>query len=180
LKCQGIAHPTMGLSDIAAGVEVTVEQRNRGVATVDETGADLTERFRPHEEALPCTAEAAATLVRSHTAGTSVGESAREAGVAPMTAAKALHRCGITGVCPLAPTAMAVVRDWLAGELSRTEAEELANADSAEFALAAYVETHDPVPELVAATDGASARADAAVAKRDELAETMDGPGDLR
>ena len=31
----------MGLSDIAAGLEVTTEQRERGVAAVDGTAADL-------------------------------------------------------------------------------------------------------------------------------------------
>ncbi|MFB6303752.1 MAG: hypothetical protein ABEH47_01190 [Haloferacaceae archaeon] len=167
----------MDLADIAAGVEVTAEQRDRGVAAVDRTGEGLVDRLADHADALPCTPEAAATVVRSHTAGTSVGESAREAGIAPVTAAKALHRCGVEGVSPLAPTAREVVRDWLAGELSRVEAVELTGADEAEFALAAYVESHDPDPGLVAAVE--SVEGDA-VGGRDPLAETMSDPTDLR
>jgi hypothetical protein len=141
----------MTLSEIAAGIEVTAEQEARGVATVDETGAALVERLRDHAEALPCTPEAAATVLETHTAGTSVGESAREAGIAPVTAAKALHRCGVSGVTPLSPMAREIVRDWQAGDLSRSEAVELTGASEAEFALGAYIESHDADPGLSAA-----------------------------
>jgi len=141
----------MTLSEIAAGIEVTAEQEARGVTTVDETGAELVERLRPHAAALPCTPEATATVVETHTAGTSIGESAREAGIAPVTAAKALHRCGVSGVTPLSPMAREIVRDWQAGELSRTDAIELTGAREAEFALGAYIESHDAHPGLSAA-----------------------------
>jgi hypothetical protein len=171
----------MGLSDIAEGIEVTAEQRERGVPTVDDTERDLRSRLEPHADALPCTPAAAATIVESHAAGTSVGESAREAGVAPMTAAKTLHRCGVAGVTPLSPTARRVLRDWLAGELPRTDALALTDASEAEFALASYVETHDPVPELEEAVEGAlTPGASASVTKRDQLAETMSSVVDLR
>jgi len=142
----------MTLSDIAAGIEVTAEQERRDVAAVDETGAVVVERLRPHAETLPCTPEAAATVVETHAAGTSVGESAREAGIAPVTAAKALHCCGVSGVTPLSPIARQVVRDWMAGELGRTEALELTGASEAEFALGTYIESHEPNPELTEAT----------------------------
>lgn len=170
----------MDLGEIAAGIEVTAEQDDRGVATVDGRDEDLAERLAPHADALPCTPEAAATVLRSHTVGTSVGESAREAGIAPMTAAKALHRCGVEGIDPLTPTAREVVRDWLAGDLARTEAVELTGGDGAEFALAAYVETHDPVPELVTAAERVGGTREGATPKRDSLAETMSDPTDLR
>jgi hypothetical protein len=171
----------MGLAEIAAGITVTTKQRDRGVTTVDDTAAGLEERLRPHADALPCDPVAAATVLESHTAGGSVGDSAREAGIAPMTAAKALHRCGVPGVTPLGPTARRVLRDWLAGELSRTDALALTGASEAEFALGAYIETHDPVPELSEAVDGAlSPRGDASVAKRDALRETMSDVSDLR
>lgn len=170
----------MGLSEIAAGIEVTAEQDERGVATVDDTGVALVDRLREAGEALPCTPEAAATVVETHAAGASVGDSARAAGVAPVTAAKALHRCGVVGVTPLAPTARAVLRDWLDGRLSRTAALALTGGDAAEFALAAYVETHPPDPDLVAAVEGVLAPAgNAAVEKRDALAETMSPAGDF-
>lgn len=167
----------MALSDIAAGVEVTHEQDDRGVATVDDTDANLTDRLREHADALPCTPEATATLVDAYTSGTSVGDAAREAGVAPITAAKALHRCGVAGVCPLAPTRREVVRDWLDGRCSRSEALALAGVDDGEFALATYVETHDPVPALADAVDAAGP--DAAL-PGEEFGGALDAPDDLR
>jgi hypothetical protein len=144
------------LSEIAAGIEVTAEQHDRGAAVVDDTDVDLAERAQPHAASLPCTPAAVATLVEAYTTGASVGDAAREAAVAPMTAAKALHRCGVVGVCPLAPTRRDVVRDWLAGRLSRDEAVELAGGDEAAFALTVYIETHDPIPEIADATTSAT------------------------
>lgn len=170
----------MALSDIAAGIEVTAEQDERGVATVDDTGGALVDRLAARADALPCTPEAAATVVEEHARGASVGDSARAAGVAPMTAAKALHRCGVVGVSPLAPTARRVVRDWLAGEVTRADALALTGGDEAEFALAGYVESHDPVPELVEAAEAALGRErSASVEKRDALAGTMSETADL-
>ncbi|MFB6097216.1 MAG: hypothetical protein ABEJ74_07495 [Haloferacaceae archaeon] len=169
----------MGLAEIAAGLELTEQQRERGVATRDDTDVGLLDRFREHADALPCTPEAAATIVESTAPGASVGDRAREAGVAPITAAKALHRCGVEGVTPLAPLARRVLRDWLAGDLGRTEALELTGATPAEFALATYVETHEPVPALVDARVAALAPGEnASVQKRDALAETMSDPAD--
>jgi hypothetical protein len=171
----------MGLSDIAAGIEIRERQRERGVPTVDATGDDLAARLDDHADALPCTPEAAATVLKTYAAGTSVGDCARQAGIAPMTAAKLLHRCGVTGLSPLAPTAKRILRDWLAGDLSRSEAVDLAGADEADFALATYVETHDPVPALADAVEGVlEPDSTATVDKRDALAETMSSVGDLR
>lgn len=135
----------MGLADIAAGVEITREQRDRGVATVDRTDATLADRLAPHAGPLPCGPETAATIVEEYAGGASVGTAARVAGTEPVTAAKTLHLLG-ESVCPLGPTGRGVVRDWLAGRLSRTEAIELAHTTEPEFALAVYVETHDPLP----------------------------------
>ncbi|MFC6990004.1 hypothetical protein ACFQJD_17225 [Haloplanus sp. GCM10025708] len=171
----------MGLSDIAAGIEITERQNERGVPTVDATQSDLVSRLSSHAESLPCTPEAAATVLETHSAGTSVGDSAREAGVAPMTAAKVLHRCGVAGVSPLSPTARRVVRDWLSGDVSRADALALSGADETEFALQTYVETHDAVPELADAVEGVlEPEANASVAKRDALGETMSSATDLR
>jgi hypothetical protein len=170
----------MGLSEIAEGIEVTTEQDERGVATVDDTESSLVERLAEHESDLPCTAEATASVLDAHSAGTSVGESAREAGVAPMTAAKALYRCGVAGVCPLGPTAREIVGDWVSGEIARSTARELTDAPEADFALTAYVETHDPIPELSGVADDVlGPSGNAAVAKRDELAETMSSVDEL-
>jgi hypothetical protein len=169
------------LSEIASGVETVTEQQERGVVTVDSTDDSLAERLAVGAEALPCTPEAAAVVVESHARGVSVGESAREAGIAPVTAAKALHRCGVVGVSPVGPTARDVIRDWLSGSLPRSDARELVGCDGATFALAAYVESHDSVPELAdAAADALGSDGEAGVEKRDRLAETMSSVSELR
>lgn len=173
----------MGLSEIAAGVESTTEQVDRGVATVDDTDVDLDGRFREHEADLPCTAAAAATVIEEYQSGAGVGAAGEPAALPPVTAAKLLHRCGFDGITPLSPTARRVLDDWLDGRLGRTEALELTGATDAEFALAAYVETHDSIPELEEAVHReatAPIAGDAAVSKRDALADTMNGVGDLR
>lgn len=171
----------MTLSDIAAGIEVTTEQRERGVPTVDDTDVDLVDRLGAHADALPCTPAACATILDAYAAGTSVGDAAREAAVAPMTASKALHRCGLTGLSPLSPMARDVLCDWLDGELSRADALDLTGASEVEFALATYIETHDPVAELADAVEGSFAPAgNATVEKRDALGETMTSPMDLQ
>jgi hypothetical protein len=162
----------MGLSDIAAGIEVTAEQRDRGVATVDRTDESLAGRLA--ELDLPCDPAAAATVVEQYAGGGSVGAAARAAGIAPITAAKTLHLLG-ESVSPLGPTGRELLRDWLAGELARSEALELTRASETEFALAAYVETHDPLPEGRAAVEEALSVAD----DGDPLADTMTGAADL-
>jgi hypothetical protein len=143
----------MGLSEIAAGVEVTTEQRDRGVATVDDTDATLAERLAAHADALPCSADAAATVVEVYAGGEAVGTAARVADIAPITAAKTLHLLS-ESVSPLGPTGREIVRDWLAAELSRAEARDLTGATEREFALAAYVETHDPLSGVEEAVAG--------------------------
>ena len=173
----------MGLSEIAAGVESTTEQVERGVATVDDTGVDLDRRLREFESELPCTAAAAATVIKEYRSGADVGAAGDTAALAPITAAKLLVRCGFDGITPLSPTARRVLRDWLDGRLGRTEALELTGATDAEFALATYAETHDPIPEVEAAVRSeatAPIAGDAAVSKRDALAGTMNGIGDPR
>jgi len=169
------------LSEIAEGLEVTATQERRGVATVDDTDAALVDRLRPHADALPCTAAAAATAVTAYVGGADVGRAARAAGVAPVTAAKALHRCGIDGLNPLSPAARDVLRDWLAGRLPRSEALALTAAPEAEFALATYLETHEPHPGLAAAVEGAVAPdRPATVDKRDALDGPVESPDGLR
>lgn len=165
----------MGLSEIAAGLEVTAEQRESGVATVDRTDAALAERLAPIADALPCTAEAAATLLDAYAEGKSVGDAGAVAGLAPITAAKTLHRFG-ESVAPLSPLGMEILEDWLAGDLSRREAMELAGASETEFALATYVATHDPLPEARDAAEGALA---VAGDRTDGLADTMSDVDDL-
>jgi hypothetical protein len=143
----------MGLSDIADGIEVTTEQNERGVATVDATGATLEERLGSFESSLPCSATEAATVLERYTAGGSIGDAGRAAGIAPVTAAKTLHLLG-ESVSPLGPTEREIIGDWIAGELSRSEAMELTRLGEAEFALATYIETHDPLEDVCAAIEG--------------------------
>jgi hypothetical protein len=165
----------MGLSEIAAGVTVTEHQQERGVATVDDTDATLSKRLAEFEESLPCSASAAATILERYAAGGSVGAAGRAAGVPPVTAAKALHMLG-ESVSPAGPSARDVVRDWIAGDLSRTDALTLSRLGDTEFALAVYVETHEPIEAACAAVEGL-------LAAREEtgqpLAETMSDATDL-
>ncbi len=170
----------MALSDIAAGLEVTAKQRDHGVATVDDTDRDLHDRLATFSDGLPCETETAVRIVESHAAGASVGESARRAGIAPMTAAKTLHLLGVNGVSPLSPIGHELVRDWLSADLSRSEAFTLSGASETEFALATFIETHDPLDGAAETIESALALdGDAAVKKRDILAETMSDVGDL-
>ena len=170
----------MGLSEIAAGIEVTETQDEQGVATIDDTEASLPERLDPFATALPCHRDAAAAIVDAYAGGASVGDAATAGGVAPMTAAKTLHLLGVDGVSPLSPTGRDIVRDWLDGAVARSTARELTGATETEFLLAAFVESHDPIdgareavePEL--GLDGV-----ATVDKRDHLAETMSDVDDL-
>jgi hypothetical protein len=134
----------MGLSEIAAGIEVTTEQRDRGVATADGTDATLADRLDTFEDDLPCASQTAATLVEAYAEGASVGRAAAVADVPKTTAAKALYLLG-EPIDPFTPTARRVLEDWLAGEISRIEALELTGMGSQEFALGAYVATHDPI-----------------------------------
>jgi hypothetical protein len=160
----------MALSEIAAGIEVTAEQRERGVATADETGTPLADRLEPFEERLPCSSAPAATLLEAYVEGASVGRAAAVASVPETTAAKTLFLLG-EPIDPLTPTAARVVEDFLAGELPRTEARTLSGLGETEFALAVYVRTHDPI-------DGAeTAVAETASVPDDEdpLADARDG-----
>jgi hypothetical protein len=171
----------MALSDIADGLEVTTRQRERGVATVHDADAPLARRLERYADDLPCEPAEATAVVEAFVAGQSVGESARDAGLAPVTAAKALHLLGIDGVSPLSPTGREVLRDWLDADLSRSDALALADASDREFALAAFVETHDPLDGAREVVESAlSPRGDAMVEKRDALGETMSGVADLR
>lgn len=171
----------MGLEEIAAAAGTTTHRQcDRGVPTVDQRGAALADRLAPFEAQLPCSAAAAATLLETQTAGTPIGDSASRADLTPVTAAKTLHRLGVEGVCPLAPTARSVVRDWIDGDLTRADAITLADASEEEFALAAYIETHDPIPGARQVTEAVQTpTGDAMVEKRDHLAETMTDPTDL-
>jgi hypothetical protein len=136
----------MALSEIAAGLELTAEQRDRGVATADGTGASLAERLAPYAGALPCEELAAAAVVEAYAEGASVGRAAAVADVPKTAAAKTLYLLG-EPVDPLTPTARGVIEEFLDGEIGRTEARTLANVGNCEFALGVYVATHEPITE---------------------------------
>lgn len=168
----------MGLSDIAAGVTVTTRQRERGVASVDRTGESLADQLAALDGDLPVDPDAAAALAEAYAGGASVGDAAAEAGVAPTTAAKTLHRLGFEGLTPFSPLQRDVLEDWLAAEVSRADALELTGASDREFALAAFVATHEPLEGAAEAVDGAlSTSRDAMVEKRDALDATLPDPG---
>jgi hypothetical protein len=163
----------MALSEIAAGLEVTLEQEDRGVAAGDGTETPLDERLARFESELPCSAATAAALVEAYTEGASVGRAAAVAAVPKTTAAKTLYLLG-EPIDPLSPTATRVLEDWLAGELSRTEARTLAGVGETEFALGAYVATHEPIEGAETAVADALSIPDA-----DPLSDTRSDLGDL-
>jgi hypothetical protein len=169
----------MGLSEIVEDLEITAEQRDRGVATVDETRADLPERLAAVAEELPCDPDAAAALVDAYADGASVGGAGAAAGLPPITAAKTLHRCGVEGVCPLAPMAREIVGDWIAGECSRAEARELTGASESTFLLTVYVETHDPIPAAREAVEPVLGPGEDPVAIDDGLGDAMPDAGEF-
>lgn len=162
----------MGLSEIAAGIEVTTEQKQRGVATVDDTDTTLEERLAEFTDALPCGPGEAAVVVRQYAAAGGVGAAAAAAGVPAVTAAKTLHLVG-ESVSPVGTVGQDVVQDYVAGELPRSAAEELARVSGAEFALAAYIETHEPLEGAQAAVEGVLMREG-----RDGLDRPDSGVGD--
>lgn len=165
----------MGLSEIAEGIEVTATQVEQGVATVDATDTTLEERLDPFAEELPCTPAEAATVLERYTAGDSLGTAGRAAGVAPVTAAKTLHLLG-ESVSPVGPMGREIVADWIAGDLTRAEALELTRLGEQEFALATYVETHDPLEPACAAVEGVLAARDV---DGDPLTDTHSDATDL-
>ncbi|MCQ4334295.1 hypothetical protein KM295_12555 [Natronomonas sp. F2-12] len=164
----------MGLAEIAAGLEVTAEQRDRGVAASDGTDTPIAERLEPFEERLPCSSAAAAALVEAYLEGASVGRAAAVAEVPETTAAKTLYLLG-EPIDPLTPTAKRVLEDWLAGDLARTEAKRLVGVGDAEFALGAYVATHEPIE----GAEAALAEATSVPMGADPLADARSGLGDL-
>lgn len=168
----------MELSEIAAGIEVTTEQRDHGVASVDRTAGTLAERLDEHGSQLPCDAERAATLLEAYTTGKSVGDAGRAAGLSPMTAAKTLHLCG-EQVCPLTPRQRTILDDWLDGRLSRSDAVQLTGVSKREFALATYVATHEPVADARAALEGALTDTDATADRQASLGDAVERPTDL-
>lgn len=172
----------MGLADIAAEVKVTSEQHDRSIAAIDATEAPLIDRLAPFADDLPCPVEAAVTLIEAYGSGSSVGDSSRAAGLAPVTGAKTLHLLG-EPIAPLSPMGRRVVREWIDAECTRAQALELSNASEAEFALAVFVETHDPLPGAREALEPVFMPESAkrsTVTKRDVLAETMSDASELR
>jgi len=163
----------MGLADIAAGIEVTERQRERGVASVDDTESSLSERLAPFAEQLPCAPAEAATVVDAYAGGRAVDACGHAADIPPVTAAKTLHLLG-EQVSPVGPRGRDIVADWLSGDLSRTDALTLAGVGERTFALAAYVESTDPLPEARDAVEGAFD-----TEETDPLGEARSGVDDL-
>jgi hypothetical protein len=164
----------MALSDIAAGLSTTTEQRERGVASVDATDRDLADALDAVADDLPCAADAAALVVDGYVGGAPVDAAGHDADVAPVTAAKTLHRLGFEGLAPTSATGDRVLEDYLAGRVSRADARGLLSIPDAEFALATYVATHDPIDGARAIVEGALENEQrASAAKRDAFAETM-------
>lgn len=169
----------MGLAELAEGVTITDEQRDHGITAVDQTAASLSERLKTCKSDLPTDAITAAKIVERYAAGGSIDQAAAAGDVTRITAAKTLHLAGET-VSPLGPTGREVVRDWIAGEISRTEALELSRAGESEFALAAYVETHEPLDTAMSALESLSSTAELTRAADTALTDAIEAPDRLR
>ncbi len=172
---------SVGGLDGAAGLAAETERDAaalRAVAERAERLADLADRFAELDADLPCEPGAAATLVEAYAEGRSVGDAGHAAGIPPGTAAKTLHLLG-EQVCPVGPRGREIVSDWIEGRLSRDEAETLANVGPREFALAAYVETHHPLPEAREAAEGALVDTDATADREASLGGAVEAPDDL-
>jgi hypothetical protein len=171
----------MGLADIAAELTVTTHQRERGVATVDDTTASLADRLAAYADDLPCAPETAAAVAEAYAAGSTVGGAAAVAETVPVTAAKTLHLLGTPGITPLSPLGRDVLEDYLAGELTRSDAVALVGVSASEFALGAYVATHEPLPgareSVRAVLAGRAAASGDAV---DALGDALEAPDALR
>lgn len=170
----------MSLGDIAAGLEVTDEQRDRGVAVVNAASETLADRLAPYEATLPCAPETAAVVFESFTGGAAVEAAATDAGVPPVTAAKTLHLLGVDGLCPLSPRARMIVRDWLDAKLSRSDARELTGASETEFQLAVFIETHEPPAGITDAVEPTLATGEQPLAtSREALSDAVSQPDDV-
>ena len=152
--------------------KIADEQRERGIATSDGTDTSLADRLAEFAEELPCSSEAAAALVGAYTEGASIARAAAVGNVPKTTAAKTLYLLG-EPIDPLTPTAKRIVDDWLAGDLSRTEARTLAGIGDEEFTLGAYIATHDRIKgaESAVAEDGAIAADDPLADARSDLSD---------
>lgn len=165
----------MGLSEIAADLTITESQEPTGVAVVDETATDLESGLEQFAGELPRTPAMAADVIEAYVGGAPVDEAGRQAGVPPMTAAKILHLVGFDGLTPLTPTGNKILDDWLGARLSRSEAIELTSATPAEFELATYMATTEPIP---GAREVVESTVDAALAS-DPLADTRSDATDF-
>lgn len=170
----------MSLGDIAAGLKVTDEQQDRGVAVVDAAGETLSDRLAPYETALPCAPATAAAVYESFTGGATIEAAAIDAGIPPIAAAKTLHLLGVDGLCPLSPRGQLIVRDWLDARISRSEARELTGASETEFQLAVFIETHEPPAGITDAVEPTLATGEQPLAaSRDALSEAVSQPDDF-
>jgi hypothetical protein len=170
----------MTLADIAEGIEVVETQREREVAAVDVAGESLADRLESCASALPCSADQAADVAREYAATGSLDRTAEASDVTRTIAAKTLHLLGFEGVVRIDPADRAIVGRWIDGEIDRTTACRRSSLGERTFALAVYVETHEPLPAARAAVEPALTIDRAtAVDRRDTLQETMSDPTDL-
>ena len=170
----------MELSELAEGLVVTDRQRKRDVSIVDRTDEMLTERLSKYSSVLPTEPAEAATMIELYVSGNDVETIADELGQVPMIVAKTLHITGMDGISPLAPEDREPLYRWLRGGISGAEAKRQLDVNEYEFALAAFVESHDPHESIATAVEGALApRQNASVRKRDTLADTMSDGMDL-
>jgi|GEM_PF-423496 len=171
----------MALADIAEGIRSVEKQQHRDVAVVDAAGTSLADRLETCASDLPCSPPEAASLARQFAGGAPVERCAETVGVTRTVAVKTLHLLGFSGVVTVDRDDRTVVRRWIDGEIDRTTVRRRTGLDESTFALAVYVETHEPLAAAQAVLDPARTTTDGDPTDQQRaLQETMSDPTDFQ
>lgn len=171
----------MSLADIAEGVRSVETQHTRDVAIVDAVNESLADRLEGFASDLPCSPTQADRLARQFGAGESIESCAETVGVTRTNAARTLHLLGFAGVITVDPVDREIIKQWINGEIDRITANRRTDLDKSRFALAVYVETHEPLTETRAAIEPTvSLSENIQTDRRRALDETMADSTDLQ
>lgn len=156
-------------------------QHTRDVAVVDAANESLADRLEDCASDLPCSPTAASHLARQFRAGESIEACAETVGVTRTNAARTLHLLGFAGVITVDPVDREIIKQWINGEIDRTTATRRTDLERSRFALAVYVETHEPLTEDQAAIEPTISLSENIQSdRRRVLNETMADPTDLQ
>lgn len=146
----------MALSDIAAELEFTIKQEEQGVPTSTNQIQSLREQLRCCEDDLPCDVKAAEILLEQYRQGVSISDAAIAADLPETIATITLFLLG-QSVEPLSSNTNKIIKDWVDGSISTREAERAVGENEIEFAIAAFIATHEPLLDPSALADNSNA-----------------------